>query len=194
MVATHAVEGLEGALALHRVKTGIGHFRRNGLPARVEEGDRRQGQEDDGHQAEGGERAPALHTLVAKFTWLAAHDARSLPSDSAQQPQAGFVTTQRGAGGGIRLARPAETITLGEVVRRLEDCYDMVECFRADGGACLLNPLCRLKPQLVAAREAFLAELDKTSIADCTYPGPPPDRRKRAPAFDALSHKSIAGQ
>lgn len=25
----------------------------------------------------------------------------------------GFVTTQRGAGGGIRLARPAETITLG---------------------------------------------------------------------------------
>jgi Rrf2 family nitric oxide-sensitive transcriptional repressor len=84
----------------------------------------------------------------------------------------GFVTTQRGAGGGIRLARPAETITLGEVVRRLEDRYDMVECFRADGGACLLNPLCRLKPQLVAAREAFLAELDKTSIAQCAYPGP----------------------
>jgi Rrf2 family nitric oxide-sensitive transcriptional repressor len=84
----------------------------------------------------------------------------------------GFVTTQRGAGGGIRLARPAEAITLGEVVRHLEDRYDMVECFRADGGACLLNPLCRLKPQLAAAREAFLAELDKTSIAQCAYPGP----------------------
>lgn len=84
----------------------------------------------------------------------------------------GFVTTQRGAGGGIRLARPAETITLGEVVRCLEDRYDMVECFRADGGACLLNPLCRLKPQLVAAREAFLAELARTSIAQCAYPGP----------------------
>ena len=76
----------------------------------------------------------------------------------------------------------------------MEDRYDMVECFRADGGACLLTPLCRLKPQLVAAREAFLAEIDKTSIADCTYPGPPPDRRKRAPALDALSHTSIAGQ
>ncbi len=86
----------------------------------------------------------------------------------------GFVTTQRGAGGGIRLARPAETITLGEVVRRLEERYDMVECFRADGGACLLNPLCRLKPQLASAREAFLAELDKTSIAECAYPGPVP--------------------
>ncbi len=64
----------------------------------------------------------------------------------------GFVTTQRGAGGGIRLARPANAITLGEVVRHLESRYDMVECFRADGGACLLNPLCRLKPQLAAAR------------------------------------------
>ncbi|MFC3209023.1 MAG: Rrf2 family transcriptional regulator [Mesorhizobium sp.] len=88
----------------------------------------------------------------------------------------GFVTTQRGAGGGIRLARPAETITLGEVVRCLEDRYDMVECFRADGGACLLNPLCRLKPQLVAAREAFLTELARTSIADCAYPGLAPGK------------------
>jgi Rrf2 family nitric oxide-sensitive transcriptional repressor len=48
----------------------------------------------------------------------------------------------------------------------------MVECFRADGGTCLLNPLCRLKPQLVDAREDFLAELDKTSVAQCAYPGP----------------------
>ncbi|MGB3537367.1 MAG: Rrf2 family transcriptional regulator [Mesorhizobium sp.] len=83
-----------------------------------------------------------------------------------------FVTTQRGAGGGIRLARLADAITLGEVVRRLKDRYDMVECFRADGGACLLNPLCRLKPQLAAACEAFLVEFDKTIIADCAYPGP----------------------
>lgn len=81
----------------------------------------------------------------------------------------GFVTTQRGAGGGIRLARPAETITLGDVVRCLEARYDMVECFRADGGHCLLTPRCLLKPQLAAAREAFMAELDKTSVADCAY-------------------------
>ncbi|MGB3834130.1 MAG: Rrf2 family transcriptional regulator [Mesorhizobium sp.] len=88
----------------------------------------------------------------------------------------GFVTTQRGAGGGIRLARPADAITLGEVVRFLEQRYAIVECFRADGGACLLTPRCRLKSKLAAAREAFLAELDKTSVADCAYPGPGPGR------------------
>ena len=83
----------------------------------------------------------------------------------------GFVMSRRGAGGGIRLARAAETISLGEVVRCLEQRYAMVECFRADGGACLLKPGCRLKPQLAAAREAFIAELDKTSVAACAFPG-----------------------
>lgn len=84
----------------------------------------------------------------------------------------GFVVTQRGAGGGVRLARPADTITLGEVVRFLEQRYAITECFRADGGACLLTSRCRLRPRLTAASEAFLAELDQTSVAACAFPGP----------------------
>src|SRR5699024_6468716 len=76
----------------------------------------------------------------------------------------GFVRTRRGRSGGLTLARPAEAITLGAVVRHLEQRFAMVECFRADGGACVLRPCCRLRPQLAAAREAFMAELDKTSL------------------------------
>lgn len=87
-----------------------------------------------------------------------------------------FIITQRGAGGGIRLARPAEAITLGEVVRFLEQRHAITECFRADGGACLLAPRCRLKSRLAAAREVFLAELDKTSVSACAFPGPGPGR------------------
>jgi Rrf2 family transcriptional regulator, nitric oxide-sensitive transcriptional repressor len=83
----------------------------------------------------------------------------------------GFVTTQRGAGGGFRLARPAETITLGEVVRALEQRHALVECFREDGGTCVLTPRCRLKPKLARAREAFMRELDATTLAECAYPG-----------------------
>jgi Rrf2 family nitric oxide-sensitive transcriptional repressor len=63
------------------------------------------------------------------------------------------------------------------VVRDLEDDQPLAECFRADGGNCLLSPRCRLKKKLAAAREAFLNELDTTSLADCTYsPSPPPHR------------------
>ncbi len=83
---------------------------------------------------------------------------------------AGYIATQRGAGGGFRLARPAEAITLGDVVRTLESRHAIVECFRQDGGACVLTPRCRLKGRLKAAREAFLRELDVTTLADCAYP------------------------
>jgi Rrf2 family nitric oxide-sensitive transcriptional repressor len=85
----------------------------------------------------------------------------------------GFITTQRGARGGFALARPPQAITLGEVVRALENDQALVECFREDGGACVLTPRCRLKGRLAAAREAFLRELDATTLAECAYPARP---------------------
>ena len=90
--------------------------------------------------------------------------------------EGGFVATQRGAGGGFRLTRPAAAITLGEVVRTLEQRHALVECFRDDGGDCVLKPRCRLKARLAAAREAFMRELDATTLADCAYP-PAPHRQ-----------------
>ncbi len=81
----------------------------------------------------------------------------------------GYIQTRRGAAGGFRLARPAETITLGEVVRCLEQGSALVECFRGDGGACILTPQCRLKGRLAAAEDAFLRELDRTTLAECIY-------------------------
>ncbi|HNP37120.1 MAG TPA: Rrf2 family transcriptional regulator [Woeseiaceae bacterium] len=82
----------------------------------------------------------------------------------------GFILTQRGKGGGLRLARAAQTITLGEVVRHLEQRFALVDCFRADGGTCVLQPRCRLKNQLAAAREAFINELNRTTIEECKWP------------------------
>jgi len=93
---------------------------------------------------------------------------------------AGFISTRRGAGGGFRLARAPEHVTLGEIVRALEARQPMVECFRADGGACVLTPRCRLKGRLAAAREAFLRELEGTTLAECAYPGSPRPRPARS--------------
>lgn len=83
---------------------------------------------------------------------------------------AGYVETLRGAGGGFRLARPAREIDVGEVVRRLEGGAPLVECFRADGGACVLTPMCRLRKRLAEAREAFFRELDGTTLDQCSFP------------------------
>src|SRR6185437_1085832 len=82
---------------------------------------------------------------------------------------AGVVATQKGAGGGFRLAKPAGEFTLGELIRRLESDQALVECFQADGGACVLTSRCFFRGRLHAAREAFLRELDRSTLADCAW-------------------------
>jgi Rrf2 family nitric oxide-sensitive transcriptional repressor len=79
----------------------------------------------------------------------------------------GLVRTQRGPRGGAALVRDPSGVSLGAVVRHLEADQALVECFRADGGACRLLPRCRLRGRLAAAREAFLASLDPATLADC---------------------------
>jgi Rrf2 family nitric oxide-sensitive transcriptional repressor len=80
--------------------------------------------------------------------------------------QGGLIETRRGGGGGAALARPAERIGLGLVVRLLEEGQPLVECFGADGGCCSLNGQCRLKARLRSAEAAFLADLDRSTLAD----------------------------
>jgi Rrf2 family transcriptional regulator, nitric oxide-sensitive transcriptional repressor len=96
-----------------------------------------------------------------------------------QLAEAEFIVTHRGAGGGFRLARSAGEISIGEVVRCLEARHATVECFRRDGGSCVLTPTCRLKGRLAAAGRAFLAELEKTSLAECAYRPPPAGPRTK---------------
>lgn len=79
--------------------------------------------------------------------------------------RAGFVEGMRGKGGGLRLARPASEIVVGEVVRRMERRMEIVECF-GEGCKCILDPDCKLKNALSAALEAFLNVLDGLTLAD----------------------------
>jgi Rrf2 family nitric oxide-sensitive transcriptional repressor len=84
----------------------------------------------------------------------------------AQRLQAqGFVETIRGRGGGMRLARPAEEIVVGDVVRRFENLGSFISCF-AGGGGCAVSGLCALNPALNGALGAFLAHLDGFRLSD----------------------------
>ncbi|MCL5778958.1 Rrf2 family transcriptional regulator [Limibaculum sp. FT325] len=80
--------------------------------------------------------------------------------------RAGLIETRRGGGGGAILARPADEIRLGAVVRLLEEGQPLVECLGADGGACIIDGHCRLKGRLRIAEAAFLAVLDRSTLAD----------------------------
>jgi Rrf2 family nitric oxide-sensitive transcriptional repressor len=81
--------------------------------------------------------------------------------------QNGFVEALRGKGGGLRLARPAEQINIGDVIRHTEPNFNLVECFdNEDPGGCPINAMCRLKGGLHRAYQAFMAVLDEISLAD----------------------------
>jgi Rrf2 family nitric oxide-sensitive transcriptional repressor len=83
----------------------------------------------------------------------------------------GFVTTARGRGGGLRLGRPADVISIGEVVRYTEDGLELVDC-----ESCVIAPACALTGLLDDALGAFLAVLDRATLADML---PDADRLRR---------------
>lgn len=77
----------------------------------------------------------------------------------------GFLKTVRGRGGGLKLARPASEIVVGDVVRAMEDSFAQAECFRPEN-TCVITPVCGLKGVLNRAVQAYLAELDTVTLAD----------------------------
>lgn len=77
-----------------------------------------------------------------------------------------YVKTTRGKGGGLRLARPAEAIGVGDVVRRVEPDLALVPCFDPVRAPCPIVPACGLRGALDEARQAFLTVLDGYSLAD----------------------------
>ncbi|WP_235674140.1 MULTISPECIES: Rrf2 family transcriptional regulator [unclassified Paracoccus (in: a-proteobacteria)] len=80
--------------------------------------------------------------------------------------QAGLVETRRGRGGGFRLARPAEEIVVGDVIRLTEGPLDVVECFNPEKNTCPLIGICKLSRALKEATMAFMAVLDDLTLAD----------------------------
>ena len=73
---------------------------------------------------------------------------------------AGFVETVRGRSGGIRLARPAAGIRVGDVVRHTEPDFHVVACLDGRARTCPLAPACVLKGALCRATACFLESLD----------------------------------
>lgn len=77
----------------------------------------------------------------------------------------GYIHTERGRAGGIKLTKPAADITLGEVIRATEDKFVMAECFEDDADCPLLFS-CGFNSALTAALAAFFKVLDSYTIAD----------------------------
>ncbi len=75
--------------------------------------------------------------------------------------KAGYIEGVRGRSGGIRLAKSADEINVGDVVRQTEEGFELVEC-----GTCVIAPACGLTGALDEALAAFMAVLDRYTLSD----------------------------
>jgi Rrf2 family nitric oxide-sensitive transcriptional repressor len=109
-------------------------------------------------------------TTIAEIAKAYAISKNHLMKVAHQLGLAGYVATVRGKGGGLRLARPPEDIVLGEVVRRTEPDMALVPCFDPNDASCAIFSGCVLRGILSEARDAFLAVLDRHTVADLVRP------------------------
>jgi len=93
----------------------------------------------------------------------------------------GYILTTRGKHGGLRLARPANEIGIGEVVRKMEPDFELLECFNELTDQCVITKSCSLKSVLINARDEFLATLDQYTVADAVK-----RPAKESPAFRSI--------
>ncbi|MFC3149165.1 RrF2 family transcriptional regulator [Piscinibacterium candidicorallinum] len=80
----------------------------------------------------------------------------------------GWLATSRGRGGGLRLGKPANQIRIGDVVRKMEGDFDLVECFNRPTSGCVIDGTCKLKGVLRRALKSYLDALDRETLESIT--------------------------
>ena len=98
---------------------------------------------------------------------------------------AGIVRSVAGARGGYRLGRPAQDITLGQVIRTLDGTIAPVGCISKiayEPCTCPDERTCPLRAAMNQVRDAIVAVVDNTSLADAVAQGQKLARQVEAPA------------
>lgn len=79
---------------------------------------------------------------------------------------AGIVDSARGKDGGYFLAKPADSITVGEVIRFIQGPLGPVECTTREDDDCSFYDDCVFRPLWDKAKEALEAVYDGTTFQD----------------------------
>ena len=99
----------------------------------------------------------------------------------------GFITTIRGAGGGLELVKQASTINLGDIYREIEPNFELAECFASrDRCVCPIAGSCEMTRVLELALQAFFEVLDRHTLDDLLTPAPALKRMLLAGKKDGL--------
>lgn len=124
---------------------------------------------------------------VASFFAISGHHVAKVVQQLARL---GFVRSQRGAGGGLELARRPAEIRVGEVIAALEGNTHLLECVGTED-VCVIQAACRLRHVLAKAERLQMDYLHTVRLADLVRCGEPlqrsAPRKKKRPAHRAAA-------
>lgn len=114
--------------------------------------------------------AAARHAAGARLSATSLSGETGIPLPTVQKlmghlARAGLLTSARGTGGGFLLARPANAITLAEIIEAIEGPIAMTKCVEGRAEECELEGSCVSKPHLQAANAAVRGALSGVSLA-----------------------------
>jgi FeS assembly SUF system regulator len=78
----------------------------------------------------------------------------------------GLLTSVRGASGGFALARPADEISLVDIVEAVEGPIAMTMCADGVNHDCVLDAHCRVKPHMGVVGNAIRGALGAVSLTE----------------------------
>jgi FeS assembly SUF system regulator len=114
--------------------------------------------------------AAARHSSAARLSAGMLAEETGVPLATAQKLMgrlagAGLLTSARGTGGGFRLAREAQAISLADIVEAVEGPIAMAACVEDGRHDCALEGSCRVQPHWPAVNIAVKGALGGVSLA-----------------------------
>lgn len=113
--------------------------------------------------------AAARHCGGARVSAAQLADETGLPAPTVQKlvsrlTAAGLLRSSRGAGGGLKLARPAAAITLADIVEAVEGPIALTTCIDSERDSCSLDACCSVKPHWPVVNAAMRGALAGVSL------------------------------
>lgn len=121
--------------------------------------------------------AAARHCGRARVSASQLAQETGLPTPTVQKlvsrlTAAGILQSSRGVGGGLKLARPAASITLADIVEAVEGPIALTACVEQGRHDCTLEKGCSVKPHWPIVNEALRSALAGVTLSRIAAPVP----------------------
>ena len=107
---------------------------------------------------------------------------------------AGLVSSQRGARGGYRLARPLSAIPVASVVSAIDGPITLAACVEGSGTGCEAEHLCPVRGRWDPVNDAVLQALSRITLADMDRSPPRPFPPRPAAQSEALVLATLSAE